>query len=202
MNTKQTVPGILVAILGCALCLVTAAQARPVSVAHGDLELLGELQLAADSTMSDGVGFLYCHRARFTAEAFLSYYVDNAMHDTPALRPKITMPTLVIAGSDDNTVSDVPKRTQAHIDDNTKLVVIDGADHFSTICSPKIWPTRSRNSPDNTCHRALEQIQRHDKIAGCRRVRTGNFFARSLNQCSPSSGTFPATRSRFRSPCR
>lgn len=88
----------------------------------------------AQSTSEDGwldnVGFLYCGRSRVTATSFLSYYRDDGLRDTPALLPKLAVPTLVIAGSEDTTVADVAQRSLAHLDDTHRLLVIDGADHF------------------------------------------------------------------------
>ena len=40
------------------------------------------------------------------------------------------MPTLVIAGSADTTVPDVAAKTGPQLDDDTRLLVLDGADHF------------------------------------------------------------------------
>jgi pimeloyl-ACP methyl ester carboxylesterase len=93
-------------------------------------EVIAKAQAASAKQSLDGVGFLYCQSARVTAEAFLSYYVDDAMHDTPALLPKIARPTLVIAGGADQVVSDVPLRAKAYLDDDRKLLVIDDAGHF------------------------------------------------------------------------
>jgi pimeloyl-ACP methyl ester carboxylesterase len=81
-------------------------------------------------TWLDDIPFLHCAPSRVTAEAFLNYYLDDGLRDTPALLPKITVPTLVVAGSADTTVSDVAARTSAHLDADTRLEVVDGADHF------------------------------------------------------------------------
>lgn len=85
---------------------------------------------AGPETMLENVGFLHCRDASVRADSFLSYYAPDDRFDTPALLPKIAKPTLVIAGSADVTVPDVPERVAGHVDENTTLVVVEDADHF------------------------------------------------------------------------
>ena len=99
---------------------------------HGrDLATLIEQarSLPAD-TMMDDVPFLYCAPTRVSAGTFLSYYADEPRRDTPSLLPGIATPTLVVAAGADTTVPDVAERTAALVDDDTVLVVVEGADHF------------------------------------------------------------------------
>jgi len=86
-------------------------------------------QMPSDAWLDD-TGFLYCGPSRVTAGAFLSYYADDGLLDTPSLLPRVTVPTLIIAGSADQTVHDVPERSREHLDADTRLLVVDGADHF------------------------------------------------------------------------
>jgi pimeloyl-ACP methyl ester carboxylesterase len=76
------------------------------------------------------VGFLHCREARVSAPAFLSYYAPEPRRDTPGLLPDIAKPTLVIAGSADTTVTGLPERLAGYLDGNTKLAVVEDADHF------------------------------------------------------------------------
>ena len=95
--------------------------------------LKGQLARAAglaDDAWMDAVPFLYCGPSRVTAAAFTSYYADDGLQDTPALLPSIIVPTLVIAGGADTTVPDVVARSEPHIDSDTRLAVIEDADHF------------------------------------------------------------------------
>jgi pimeloyl-ACP methyl ester carboxylesterase len=91
-----------------------------------------ELQrMGQPDTLIEGIGFLYCEGASASAAAVASYYADNSRFDTPALLPRMTQQVLVIAGSEDTAVPDLPERMsalegQAHI----HYAVVDGADHF------------------------------------------------------------------------
>lgn len=85
--------------------------------------------LAPDAWLN-GIPFLMCGPSKVMSASFLSYYGADSRHDTPSLLPQIAKPTLVIAGSADDIVPDLPARTRRYLDGNTKLVIIDGADHF------------------------------------------------------------------------
>lgn len=82
------------------------------------------------SGMMRGVRFLSCPQAAASAEAFLSYYRDDGRMDTPALLGGIHLPTLVIAGTLDTIVPDLPAVMKGKTGGRVKLDVIDGADHF------------------------------------------------------------------------
>jgi pimeloyl-ACP methyl ester carboxylesterase len=76
-------------------------------------------------------GLLYCPDAKAQAGSIISYYSADSRRDTPTLLPKLKMPTLVIAGSDDTVVPAVARRVKPLADGKKiKLVVIDGADHM------------------------------------------------------------------------
>lgn len=83
----------------------------------------------ADAWM-EGLPLLNCGPVKVTAGSFLSYHDLDPRLDTPSLLPQISKPTLVIAGTVDEIVPDVAQRTTPYLDANTKLVVIEGADHF------------------------------------------------------------------------
>lgn len=92
------------------------------------VELTGKGQPDA---LLEGIGFLYCEGATASAAAVASYYADNPGFDTPTLLPGLSQQVLVIAGSEDTTVADLPERMaklegQAHL----HYAVVDGADHF------------------------------------------------------------------------
>ena len=78
------------------------------------------------------VDFIYCEKTQATAEAFVSYYhFPEEKMDTSNLLKSINYPVTVYAGSEDTTVKDLIPKTQSKIDgDKSKLVIIDGADHF------------------------------------------------------------------------
>jgi pimeloyl-ACP methyl ester carboxylesterase len=92
--------------------------------------VMDEARAAGEAAWLEDTGFLYCGQSRVTAGSFLSYYADDGLRDTPSLLTRIDLPTVVIAASADDTVPDVPARARAHLDDDTTLVVVEGADHF------------------------------------------------------------------------
>jgi len=78
-----------------------------------------------------GIDFIYCEQAQVTAEAFVDYYTLKPQFDTPTLLKSAKKPTLVIIGSDDDVVADLPGAIEALGDlAKVKTVTIDGADHF------------------------------------------------------------------------
>lgn len=77
-----------------------------------------------------GIGFLTCPDSTVSAATFLSYYVDDKKMDTPAMVGAIPVPVLVIAGSADTLVPDIPDKMKGRVHGAVTFKVIDGADHF------------------------------------------------------------------------
>ncbi|SEB01679.1 Pimeloyl-ACP methyl ester carboxylesterase [Thiothrix caldifontis] len=75
-------------------------------------------------------GFVYCENAKAAADSVVSYYKDDERKNTPSLLPKITKPTLIVMGSADEVVDDLPAKLEGIKQDNLKTETIDGADHF------------------------------------------------------------------------
>lgn len=82
-------------------------------------------------TWMEDTGFIYCPGAKVQAQAFVSYHAPDERLDTPTLLPRIKVPVLVFAGTEDDVVPDVAERV-GPLADATKirLQVIDGADHY------------------------------------------------------------------------
>jgi len=77
------------------------------------------------------MGFIYCENTRASAAAVVSYYSPDPDMDTPQVIPRIPVPVLVIAGSQDTVVAGLIDKMQPLADgDKVRLEVIDGADHF------------------------------------------------------------------------
>ncbi len=89
------------------------------------------LRMDQSETLLRDVRFLYCESLDVTPSAFLGYYEPEAAHDTPTLIDGIGTPTLVIIGSEDTVVADLPARMTG-LEDSAAVttVTIDGADHF------------------------------------------------------------------------
>lgn len=82
-------------------------------------------------TLLKPVDFLYCEKTAATAEAFLSYYRDDPKMNTPTLITEIDKPVLVVAGSADTIVADLPQQMGKVAErDTVRFEVIEGADHF------------------------------------------------------------------------
>lgn len=91
-------------------------------------------QLAKDGkagAMLDVPAFVYCDGGKAAARSVLSYYGEDARRDAIANMKKIGVPILVIAGSRDTAVPDVPKKIKP-IADGAKIrfEMIEDADHM------------------------------------------------------------------------
>lgn len=81
--------------------------------------------------MMKDTDFIYCEKAQVTAEAFVDYYDVKPKFDTPTVLKSIKKPTLVIVGSEDTVVPELPKRLEAiKGQKNVTITTIDGGDHF------------------------------------------------------------------------
>jgi pimeloyl-ACP methyl ester carboxylesterase len=81
--------------------------------------------------MMKDTDFIYCEKAQVTAEAFVDYYDVKPKFDTPTVLKSIKKPTLVIVGSEDSVVPELPKRLEAiKGQKNVTITTIDGGDHF------------------------------------------------------------------------
>lgn len=82
-------------------------------------------------TMMKDIDFIYCKKAQVTAEAFVDYYEVKPQFDTPTVLESIKKPTIVIMGSADTVVSDLPGKVKALADDGKiKTLMLEDADHF------------------------------------------------------------------------
>lgn len=81
-------------------------------------------------TLMEVPGFVYCENAKATADAVIGYYQDDERRNTPSLLPKIKKPMLIVMGSADEVVADLPAKLEGVTQDNLKLETVEGADHF------------------------------------------------------------------------
>ena len=89
------------------------------------------MRMDQPETLLQDVRFLYCESLAVAPRAFLGYYDPEEAHDTPSVIDGIAVPTLVIIGSEDDVVADLPERMAAiEHGDAVTTVTIDGADHF------------------------------------------------------------------------
>lgn len=75
--------------------------------------------------------FIYCKKTQVTAEAFIDYYTVKPQFDTPTLLKDAKKPTLVIMGTADTAVPDLPEKIQPLADaGKINTVMLEDADHF------------------------------------------------------------------------
>jgi len=99
------------------------------------LSLLKQLAIAKaqgqDDWMPAATSFIYCKDApQVKAASFLSYYQPPETLNTPDLILRGGLPTVLIAGSEDKVVKDLPEQMQGHGHTNLEFIVVDGADHY------------------------------------------------------------------------
>nr|WP_256477867.1 alpha/beta fold hydrolase [Aurantimonas marianensis] len=95
-------------------------------------DVLAEAKAAEPGQILDVPGLVYCSDTKAAAQSVLSYHAENPERDTPTLLTRgVSMPVLVIAGGEDEVVTDLPERL-APIVDGTKirLETVEGADHM------------------------------------------------------------------------
>lgn len=92
--------------------------------------LLEQAKSLEPKAIMDGVSIVYCENSGASAEAMLSYYGNYPEYDTPTVLSNTTIPSLVIAGSLDTVVPDLPEKMESINRDNIEFVIIEDADHF------------------------------------------------------------------------
>jgi len=103
-------------------------------------KLLDRVIAKAEKAIAEGRGgqtieymsLLYCPCTDATPKSFLSYHKPDPRFHTPNLLPQIKVPTLVIAGSADKVVTDLPEAVPplAAKSKSLSFTLIDDADHF------------------------------------------------------------------------
>lgn len=96
------------------------------------LDRARELQrMNQPATLMEDVRFLYCDALDVTPAAFLGYYEPTPRHDTPSVIEGVEVPTLVVIGSEDDVIPELPERMEAVRETGPiALATVDGAGHF------------------------------------------------------------------------
>ncbi len=81
-------------------------------------------------TMLEDINFIYCKHTSASAAAFVSYYQDEPRMDTPSLLKKAVKPTLVIMGSADTVVPNLPTEMESVNNDLVQTYTVEDSDHF------------------------------------------------------------------------
>lgn len=92
--------------------------------------VLAKAGKADKNTWLEDTNFIYCANSQVKAESFLNYYQADERFNTPFILKTIQVPTLVISGSEDKTVSDLPIMMNQVSNSQVKHRIIEGADHY------------------------------------------------------------------------
>ena len=81
--------------------------------------------------MLESIGIIYCANTSASASAFVSYNKPDPARHTPHVLKDIKLPTLVIAGANDEIVKGLPQAVKPMADGKKlQLRVVEDADHF------------------------------------------------------------------------
>ena len=73
---------------------------------------------------------MHCSNSAVTASSFIGYYGNDKHFDTPTVLKIVKHPVLVIAGSEDTIVQNLPERMKEITNQKIKFSIVEGADHF------------------------------------------------------------------------
>ena len=93
-------------------------------------EILSQIEQADENAWMDPTDFIYCTGSRVKATSFLNYYLPDQRLDTPYLLEKTITPSLVISGSEDKTVTNLPEKMAGITNSLVEHISIEGADHY------------------------------------------------------------------------
>lgn len=93
-------------------------------------DILLQAQQTTDDTWMEHTGFIYCADSRVKASSFVNYYIPDPRLNTPYLLKETNVPSLIISGSEDKTVSDLPEKMAAVTNPLIQHIIIEGADHY------------------------------------------------------------------------
>lgn len=92
--------------------------------------LLKKAKGMSEDSVLGNTDFIYCANTSVTAGSFTNYYQADPRFDTPYLLKTAKIPTLVIAGSEDTTVTNLADKMATVGNDQVRTVEIEGAGHF------------------------------------------------------------------------
>ena len=92
--------------------------------------VLNQAEQASSDDMMLSTDFIYCADTQVTAGSFVDYYRPDSRFNTPSLLQETTLPSLVIIGAEDQTVSNLPEAMAAVNNTSTETLLIEDADHY------------------------------------------------------------------------
>jgi pimeloyl-ACP methyl ester carboxylesterase len=92
--------------------------------------VLSQAEKMQPQGIMETTNFIYCAETQVTAGSFINYYQPDTRFNTPTLLQQTALPSLVIIGSEDNTVSNLSE-AMAEVDNaNIASLLIEDADHY------------------------------------------------------------------------
>lgn len=126
-GANQVVKHVLQGVRSAQMAILLAPPATNAVASEGVLQAIDTGSI--DDTL-EGIDFLHCKNASVLASTYLSYYGPAADSDTIPLLQKVTVPTLVLSGSQDEVVPNLASRMSEIENPLVTHIEIYGADHF------------------------------------------------------------------------
>jgi predicted alpha/beta-hydrolase family hydrolase len=91
---------------------------------------LALVEAGKGNSLMDATGFLFCPKTVVSAATFVDNYTDSPDRDTPTVIQRLTLPILVVVGTNDTIVSDLIPVMRSNLQSNVNFVEIEDAGHF------------------------------------------------------------------------
>ncbi len=92
--------------------------------------VLSQAEKMKPDDMMKTTNFIYCADTQVTAGSFINYYKPDPRFNTPTLLQTTTLPSFVIIGSEDQTVSNLSESMEAVDNAKVESLLIEDADHY------------------------------------------------------------------------
>ena len=126
-GANQVVKHVLQGVRSAQMAILLAP---PVTDAVASADVLQTINSGSTDDTLEEVDFLHCKNTSVLASTYLSYYGPDTDSDTIPLLQKITLPTLVISGSQDEVVPTLASRMSEVENPLVTHIEISGAGHF------------------------------------------------------------------------
>jgi len=126
-GANQVVKHVLQGVRSAQMAILLAPS---VTDAIANADVLQTIDSASTDDTLEGIDFLHCKNTNVLASTYLSYYGPAADNDTIVLLQTVTVPTLVLSGSQDEVVPNLATRMSEIENPLVTHIEISGAGHF------------------------------------------------------------------------